>query len=476
MSNPFIHPGARVLSAGFILLFALLLTLVPGPVRAGEPQRPEPRPSQEIDRLFREDMKQASASLKWRGERLTEDTVYAVALSGLSWELAWSKEHLFSLGWGDGRKVPTLNQRKGNYAALIGEIQQYYDRKDYRRAIQIATANFSLDQIGCDVNLKEPVGYSLLATGQPEQAFPIFSAPFEPVHTLPSVPDANRRFREAAFAAAERAGLRREAVAFAVSLTLEPGTDPPVVPTKQLQYLERIGVDVDRLLLGVLQSPERLRGLPGYYYAAADLLAYRAAPRLLPFLLHLANSDDTYLRSRALLGLGIIGYQARQGDPPGWSTAILSMPLREYSVSASERKLIDREIREGINSDKHRIRTAAATALALLGEEDSVPQLQKLIKDRAYLLSTPEPNAPDRGRTKRLLFPVRAAAAAGLARFGVRADSGSGDFSGKELDKARRGNQDVTGDRRNLRHDVVSQILLSPLDQRADEPTENGRH
>ncbi len=464
MPNPLSHPSMRALWAPLSVVLAFLALLLPGRIGAGEPYHPRKHPSMEIDRLFREDMKQATTNLKWRGERLTDDTIYAVALSGLSWELAWSKEHLFSLGWGDLRKVPTLGKRKGNYASLIGEIQQLYERRDYRRAIETATANFSLDEIGCDVNLKEPVGYSLLATGQPEQAFPILSAPFEPVRTLPSVPDANRRFREAAFLAAERAGLKREAVAFAVSLLLEPGTDPPLMPTRQLQYLERIGVEVDRLLLGILQAPERLRGLPAYYYAAADLMTYRASPRLLPFLLHLANSDDAYLRSRAILGLGIVGYQERPGDPPGWSANLVSVPLRQYGVSAGERKLIDKEIREGMTNDKYRIRAAATLALGLVGEEDSATQLQKLAKDRAYLLFTPEPSGRDKGKTRRIVFPVRTAAALALTRYGVRLDPGNGDFSGKDLDKAKRGNQDVTNDRRNLRKDVVSQIFISPLD------------
>ena len=477
MSNTLSQPGFRALLTWLAMSFALLALLsAPSAVLAGQPPRAERRPAQEIDRLFSEDMKQAHANLKWRGERLTEDTIYAVALTGLSWELAWSKDHLFSLGWGDSRKIPMPGKRKANYTTLVNEIQRLYDRRDYRKAVETATANFSLDEIGSDVNLKEPVGYSLLAAGQPEQAFPIFAAPFEPGRDLSNVSDANRRFREAALLAAERAGLKREAVAFAVSLLLEPGTDPPIVPTKQMQYLEKIGVDVDRLLLGILQTPEHLRGLPAYYYAAADLLAYRASPHLLPFLLHLANSDDAYLRSRALIGLGIVGYQARAGEPRGGVAGIVSVPLREYGVSAGERKLIDKEIREGIASDKYRIRTAATLALALVGSEDSVPQLQKLAKDHAYLLFTPEANGADRNRAKRIEFPVRTAAALALARFGVRADPGNGDFTGKDLDKARRGNQDVTNDHRNLRHDVLSQLYFTPLDPLTAAPVENVRH
>src|SRR4051794_25402456 len=99
MPESLFHPDVRSLSVGIVVVFALLTSLfVPVCASAGEPGYTEKRPSQEIDRLFREDMKQANANLKWHGERLTEDTVYAVALTGLSWELAWNKDHLFSLG------------------------------------------------------------------------------------------------------------------------------------------------------------------------------------------------------------------------------------------------------------------------------------------------------------------------------------------------------------------------------------------
>ena len=43
-----------------------------------------------------------------------------------------------------------------------------------------------------------------------------------------------------------------------------------------LDILDAQGVEIDRVLLGILSAPERLRGLPAYAYAAADLLTYRA--------------------------------------------------------------------------------------------------------------------------------------------------------------------------------------------------------
>ncbi|HZO90468.1 MAG TPA: hypothetical protein VFB38_19230 [Chthonomonadaceae bacterium] len=459
----------RLVSAGMLSLIAVSLSLFPlvaarGLAPAG-PFAPGPARSatREVMNLFSEEMQQAPLKLKWHGERLTEDTIYAIALTGLSWEPAWGKEHLFSLAWGDCRKVPTLGKRSGrSYSALVGQIQRDYENHNYRQAVSLASANFSLDEIGCDVNLKEAVGYSLLAMGQPERAFPILAAPFEPTHSVFNVAEANRRFREAAFEAATRAGLKKEAIAFALSLLLEPGQDAPHLHQRALRYLEQEGVDIDRVLLGVLQAPDRLRGLPAYEYAATDLLAYRATPRLLPFLLHLANSDDVYLRSRAVIGLGILAYQPRPDDSPAWADRMVLRPLREYGLSAGERRLIDREIQEAASSDKYRLRAAAALALGLVGEEESVPLLQKLAKDRAYVLSTPDVLGSSRAR--RIQFPVRMAAAAALARYGLTVDPGGGDLSGKALEQAKRGGKDETNDRRNLRRDVASQIYVTPLD------------
>ena len=266
-------------------------------------------------------------------------TIYALALTGASWELAWGKDPMFSLAWGDGRKAPALNKSDGrNYIALVHEVQRLYEQKQYRLAVQTAQRNFSLDQIGCDVFLKEPVGMSFMALGQPEQAFPIFAAPFEPPHSQASVPELNRRFRELALDAAQHAGLARETIAFALSLLLDPGSDSPHLHEAALAVLDKQGVDIDRVLLGILSAPEHLRGLPSYAYAASDLLAYRVSPRLIPVMLNLADSDDVHLRGRALLALGIVGYQARADDPKGWASQVALTPLREYGLSSpSER-------------------------------------------------------------------------------------------------------------------------------------------
>lgn len=419
---------------------------------------------QAITILYREEMRKAPEKLKWRGERLSDDTLYAVALTGASWEPAWGREPMFSLAWGDFRKISAANKQDGqNYIGLVHDIQRLYEQKQYRQAVQTAINNFTLDQIGCDVFLKETVGMSFMALGQPEQAFPIFASAFEPPHTQTDVSPLNRRFREAALDAAQHAGLTREAVAFALSLVLDPGTDAPQINTKALEILDAQGVDIDRVLLGILSAPERLRGLPAYSYAAADLVTYRASPRQLPLLLHLADSDDVHLRSRALLGLGILAYQARPDDPKDWTSRVSKAPLREYGLSAAQRKMIDKELREGLTSDKYRVRASAVLAIALSAPDDAEALLHKLVKDRDYLLTTP-PSAPENSRIRRIEYPVRIAVAAALARFGETVETMSGDFEGKALDKARRGGQDATNDRRSLRKDAASKITISPLD------------
>lgn len=317
--------------------------------------------------LFSDEMQQATSKLKWRGERLTDDTLYAIALTGLSWQPEW-------------------NGKRGGEAVS----------------------------------------------------------------------------REAVFEAAAREGQRKETIAAALRLLLEP--DAPGLSQPAQAYLDRQGVDVDRVLLGILQAPERLPGLPVWAYPAADLLALHANPRLLPFLLHLANSDDVYLRSRSVIGLGVVAYQPRAGEPPGWEK-IIAAPLRSYGLSVSERKMIDREIAEAAASDRYRLRQSAALALALTGDSDSLPRLEKLARDKTYLFLT-----PDLGRKspRRIVFPVRAMACAGLRRYGRNAPAEDSDLdgrvlAGKALDKARQGGQDGTNDRRNLRHDSVSRIVLSPF-------------
>lgn len=449
-------------SLSLILLLIVISISAISPMIADTPRSPDNRI--EISRLFREEMQQAATRLKWRRERLSDDTIYAIALTGASWELAWDKEHLFSLAWGDCRKEQSAGKKQGDsYIRLVHEIRTSFEQRHYREAVDSAVHNFSLAEIGCDVYLKEPVGLSLIALGQPEQALPILSAPFDPLHSDLDISELNRRFREGSFKAADHAGLHREAIAFALSILIEPGMDSPYLRNEELAYLENNGIEVDRVLLGILQAPEKLRGLPEYYYAAADLLVYRSSPRILPFLMQLARSEDTYLRSRALLALGVVGYQADTSDTAGWEKRVILVSLREYGLSSSQRKLISKEIHDGLTSDKYRIRAASVLALSLIDAEDGREKLQKLLKDRAYTLAIPL-KQPEITRMRHIEFPVRAALAAALSRYAIKSESLSANLEGRALSDAKRGGQDVSNDQRNLRHAVAGRILVSPLD------------
>ena len=447
----------------------VLFAFAPRPCAAYPPAPGMRGAGGEINRLFQSEMQQCSTKLKWHGEHLPDDTVYAAALTGLSWLDSWNKDRPYSLAWGDCGKVPALRKRtfKQN-GDLIASIQQAVRDRNWQQAVQKAKENFSSAEIGCLPALKEAVGRSLLALHQPEQAYAVFAAPFDGGRTE-DASEADRRFRQAAFEAAEQAAqqsespemYRRAATAFALSLLLQPGTENADATAESVRLLEKRGVDIDRTLLGILQSPEGLRGLAATWYAAADLLTLRATPRQLPFLMHLAQSDDVYLRADAVIGLGALAYQSRRSDAPGWQSRVTRLPIQEYGLSVGERKMINQEIKEAAESDKYRLRMAAALAWGLTGDDANIKPLEKLTKDRAYLLSPPEPRSKNPVRT--IQFPVRMAAAAALARYGVTVRVEGGNFAGKELDKAKRGGQDETNDRRSLRKEAVSHIVIAPV-------------
>ena len=108
--------------------------------------------ARDVANLFSEEIQQVVVKLKWRGERLTDDTLYAAALTGLSWETAWGKDHLFSLAWGDLKKL-TKGRRKENREALIENVQRLTEERQYQRAIDLAASNFTLEEIGKSLHL-----------------------------------------------------------------------------------------------------------------------------------------------------------------------------------------------------------------------------------------------------------------------------------------------------------------------------------
>lgn len=461
-------PSCKFLLACFAV--SPLLTGSPSALAQRTPPRAETSQNATLLNLYRDEMQEALEKLHWRGERLADDTIYALALTGTSWQPFWNKKtnHLYLLSWGDLRRVPSLKKRNNREAeSLLASIQSSYQRGDYRRVVQEATDNFSVDEAGCNPMLKEAVGNSLLKSGEAEKAYSVFVTPFEPAKNDVDIIEKNYRFRKGAFDAARSmrrgdAEMRKNAISLALSLLLEPSPSALDLNTELIRYLEGMGVDIDKICLGIIQAPERLPGLPAYVYSAMDILVYRSKPRLLPFFIHLAESGDVYLRSRAVLGLGALAYQERNGDPAGWERNLVNFPLRAYGLSVGERQLIQREAEQAARDGNYRLRTAGTMALALLGSEDSVKTLQKLAKDRAYTLS-PEIKG-QRDAPRKIGYPVRMAAAAGLARFGTTAEVVGGELSGKELDKARRGGQDASRDRGGLDRDCVAQLFITPID------------
>lgn len=243
----------------------------------------------------------------------------------------------------------------------------------------------------------------------------------------------------------------RASTAFAFSLVLDPPMGDEGAWHAAFGAMKRFGPEFDEMLVGILEAPDRLPLLRAYEYAAADVLVWRASPRMLSLLVTLARSGDRYLRSRAVAALGIVAYHQQTPLRPGMPG--LRPPLRETTISAVQTGMLAEIFREASEDSNWRVRAAAALAFGLLGDERDVPVLRRLLRDRAYL------SWPEGGRdVRRVAFPVRAQAAAALSRFGQEASDGGGVFSGPELRRALRGGKDVSGDRSGMRSDRASNV------------------
>ncbi len=243
--------------------------------------------------------------------------------------------------------------------------------------------------------------------------------------------------RWTAFESARRAGQERTALAYASSLVLDPKASN--YAGEALRYLQDHGVNLSFFLLGVVQLPNQDHPLSDALYGAADLLVLHASPKLFPIFLAWLRSSDNYLKSRAILALGIIGYRPMDNRSlfPG-----LPVNLRSNGISADLRGMIRQAVKEGLKDGCYRVRAASAIAVALLQADDDYLRLAKLLKDPAYLQQ-------ETGTKKvfQIEFPVREAAAAALKWLNQpSADIQSGDFSGKELVQVRRGGHNVTHD------------------------------
>lgn len=342
------------------LICYLLACLVPASTAA----RAENPPDAAV--LFRDEVLSAERKLRWKGPALSDESLFATALSGLSWEPACAGSPLYA-------------QDKSGIA-------------------------------------------------------------FAPAHV-----------RLAGFQEARAAGRHKIAAPFAFSLALDPGTLDPSPWKSAFEYLDQFGVDFDAALVGVMQAPDKLPLLPHYLYAAMDTLVTRASPRLIPFFLTMAESDDAYLRSRAVAGIGIAAFRPRAGADaqfPG-----LPIPLKESSISAAQRRIIGEVLARSAEDSNYRVRAAAALALGLAGDESDLRLLERLARDRAYLsIATEQRNA------RRIVFPVRAQAALALARFSKAADPGGGVLAGKELSRATRGGHDVTRDQSGIRRELLNRV------------------
>jgi HEAT repeat protein len=264
--------------------------------------------------------------------------------------------------------------------------------------------------------------------------------------------DGNSRL--SAFQKARQIKARKEAFAFALSLVLDPPNYDTVAWVQAFEYLRIYDADFDKALIGVLQAPEKLPVLPAYQHAVMDALVHRASPRLLPLFLNLAEVKDPFLRSRAIVGLGVIGYRARTGSND--SITDFRVALHENGISAVQQRFISQTITRAAQDSNFRVRAAAALALGLTGDEEDLVVLKKLAKDKAYIVLA----APDKS-TKEIVYPVRYQAARSLARFKQEEEDAHGTYSGKALGKATRGGQDITKEVAGAHHEPVTRMLVT---------------
>ena len=251
-----------------------------------------------------------------------------------------------------------------------------------------------------------------------------------------------------------RAGDARAECAFAISLVLDPAPDPG---TWQDAFgrVSRYGDGFDTVLIGIISAPSKVTLLPNLQYAAADTLVWRADPRHTQFWLSLADSKDSYLRSRAVAAIGIIAYEQRVEGAPTGSASIpgLLVPVSEAPISAAQRRVFMDVLLRAAGDRSYRVRAAAALALGLIGGAEARDRLTRLVRDASYLVV---PGAPPGMR--RLVFPVREVAGNALQRFGLTVRPSGGDFGAREFRQATRGGRDVTRETGGMRKGVTSRV------------------
>ena len=247
------------------------------------------------------------------------------------------------------------------------------------------------------------------------------------------------------------AGDERTAFCFAFSLAVQPGNGETDDWRSAYEHVSRYGEGLDRVLVGVLGADERIPLLAGLQYSAADLLVWRTDAAHIPVYLAMAQSKDSYVRSRGIAALGLASYTTIPGKPP--SLAGLLVAPREMAVSATQRAIFHDIIERAASDASYRVRAASAMALGLAGSDGALERLQRMAKDRAYV------SFAGRSRQARqIVYPVRSTAAAALTRLGLRAIATGGELSGRDLRDATRGGRDVTRDTRGMRRDRSSTV------------------
>ncbi|CEK17494.1 hypothetical protein CP488_01870 [Chthonomonas calidirosea] len=416
-----------------------------------------------VESLFHEEIAHAAEAMEWHGEPLSRDTLYALAATGISWEPFWGRAHLFWMGWARCDRKDLLDKKNKQVGQRFAEIEASYASQDWGHVVDLATRDFSFRAITCNPDLKLAVGESFLQLDRPERAFPVLASAYQAERMGRGgdaiLEETDWKIRRGAFEAARAAHLTKEAVVFGLSLLFQPSAENSQVDHEVLTYLEQQGVSIERVALGILQAPARLTGLPAYSYVAADLLAMRPRPELLPVFMAMSQSGDVYLRARALIGLAALAYQPNSNMQENPFGEALPFTPTVTGLSADQRAQIEDMALRAIHDGNYRLRAAGVLALGLIGGEENRASIVKLERDPAcYVIPTGV-----RG-LEQLRFPVREAVALALKRWGVTFDPGDGTYSGRALVEARRRTRDVTHDFGGINRSMVSALLVFPFD------------
>ncbi len=404
-----------------------------------------------VTTLFGADLRNAAKELHYGG-LLSDESVYAYTVTGASWENAWGKNQLFWMGWLPRWKFSLRGKKQLQARA---DVKNYLVQHDYSQAFQLLSG-FTQQQIAADPVLKEAAARQLLQQGEASRALSVLASAYHTMHK----PDEARdyRLRRLAFRAARLSGDEKQAIAFGLSLVLQPDPATHVPYSNALAYLVNRGVNLRRVALGILEAPNGLRNMSAYTYAAADVLVYRLTPSLLPLLFEMLKSGDTYLRSRALLYLGAMDYRPGSQNR-SWTKNILPVSLRDYGLSADQHALIMQTARRLLHDSNFRLRAAACLTLSFMGGEENHRLLETMANDPAYVLQKVKGH-----NESTVVFPVRDAADAALTRWGENLQSGDGTYTRSQLSQLLRRGRNVTNDRSGIRGDLASVLAISPTD------------